>query len=465
MLREYNHLHFIGIGGCGMSALANIMLDLGKHVSGSDLASTLTNYQLNHLTKRGATIFQNHDQKNLDKADLVIYSTSINDDNCEKLAAIKSNLPLWHRSKLLAHLLNQQKGITIAGAHGKTTTTAMIAHVLVTCKVDPTYIIGGESLSLKQNAQAGTSEYLVAEADESDGSFLAYRPYISVITNIEADHLEHYANSFDNLKQAYTIFLNQTKPEGVAILFGDDPLILKTAKQFSGNIIKYALKDTSAEYYANTIVTSGAKTTFTLYHKNSQLGKVTLSLPGKHNILNALAAIATARFLGLEFKTIAAALATFQSTKRRFEVIGLVNDIMIVDDYAHHPTEIKALISGCQALNRKIIAIFQPHRYSRTALFLQEFSHAFQGVSEVIIDRIYAPSGEEPISNISGEHLAALIKKNCNPNVTYLPTHTKIVEHVLKRLKPGILVLTIGAGNIQNVAQQITTKLKDHIYI
>jgi UDP-N-acetylmuramate--alanine ligase len=449
------HVHFIGIGGYGMSAIARVLLDLNYEVSGSDVEK---NALVEKLIKRGATVVIGHEAENVIGADKVVYSTSIAADNVELVEATKRRIPTFHRSEMLADLLNSKKGIAVAGAHGKTTTSSMLAQTLEICEVDPTYIIGGEIVGLKGNAKAGKSDYVVAEADESDGSFLAYHPHLAIVTNIEADHLENYDNDFAKLKQAYVEFINQVRPEGKAIIGWDDEHVRSIAKELTSNVVTYAI-NTPADYMAKEIEPEGHLISFAVYHGDERLGKVTLQKPGRHNVLNALAVIVASLSLGLSFHAIAEALYQFQGAKRRFQIIGEVNEILVIDDYAHHPTEIVATLAAAKAINRKIRVVFQPQRYSRTHLLMKEFSEAFGDADEVIINTLYAPAGEAPIPGVNAERLAELIKVNSNPNTTFLATHAQVVDYLVTHAEAGDVVFTMGAGDIWRVSHGLVEEL------
>jgi UDP-N-acetylmuramate--alanine ligase len=450
------HVHFIGIGGYGMSAIARVLLDLEYEVSGSDVEQ---NALVEKLMERGATVTIGHQAENVIGADKIVYSTSIAADNVELVEATKRRIPTYHRSEMLAELLNSQKGIAVAGAHGKTTTSSMLAQTLEICEVDPTYIIGGEIVGLKSNAKAGKSDYVVAEADESDGSFLAYQPHLAIVTNIEADHLENYDNNFENLKQAYVEFINQVRPEGTAIIGWDDEHVRSIASQLTSKVVTYGI-DHPADYMAKEIKPEGHLISFAVYYGEERLGKVTLKKPGRHNVLNALAVIIASLSLGLSFSEIAAALFQFQGAKRRFQIIGEVNQVLVVDDYAHHPTEIAATLKAAKALNRRIVVVFQPQRYSRTHLLMKEFSESFAEADEVIINTLYAPAGEAPIPGVSAERLAELIKENSNPNTIFLATHAGVIDHLLTHSKPSDLVFTMGAGDIWRVSHGLLEELQ-----
>ncbi len=450
-------VHFIGIGGYGMSAIARVMLDLGYQVSGSDVVKKdLTD----KLVARGAHVFIGHDESNITGAELVIYSTDIPKDNVELIAAEKNNIPLIHRSQMLAKILNQKNGIAVAGAHGKTTTSSMIALVLEKNQIDPTFVIGGEVLDIGSNAKAGKSDYVVAEADESDGTFLQYYPYLGVVTNIEADHLENYDGNFEKLKGAYRQFLSQVKPDGKAIVCYDDPYIQELLGDIKADVITYGF-DEKADMVATNIKSLNRSVSFTVAYHGKELGEVVLSVPGNHNVLNAMATIIVGLEVGVPFEGIVNALKGFTGAKRRFQVIGEYKDITVVDDYAHHPTEIQATISASKATDKRIIAVFQPQRYTRTFFLLDAFSRAFSEADEVIITDIYSPAGEKRIEGVSATKLVELIKQNSNENVKFFPTKEEVFDYLLKAAQPNDLILTMGAGDIWKVAYQLVDVWKD----
>lgn len=449
-------MHLIGIGGYGMSAIACVLLDQGYTVSGSDIAE---NALVKKLMDRGANITIGHDEKNIKGADTIVYSSSIAEDNVERIAAFDKGVEVLHRSQMLAQILNTKKGIAVAGAHGKTTTSSMIAQTLEMCQVDPTYVIGGEVVHLKGNAKAGKSDVVVAEADESDGSFLEYYPHMAVITNIEPDHLENYDGDFENLKQAYRTFLSQVSEDGVAILCWDDTYIREIAAESKCQLISYGL-DYDADFMAIDLRQNNNAITFTVKKQDKILGDVTLQAPGKHNVMNALAAIVACLQVGVKFEEIARALLHFKGAKRRFQVIGEVENILVIDDYAHHPTEIEATLTGAKALGRRIVAVFQPQRYSRTYHLMDQFSRAFSQADEVIIHTLYAPAGEEPIPGVSAEVLADLVKQNSNSNTQFLATKEEVITHLLNTTSSGDLVITMGAGDIWRVSHGLVAELE-----
>lgn len=439
-----------------MSAIARVLLDMGYQVSGSDVAE---NALVKKLIERGADVAIGHHADHVNGVDTVVYSTSIAPDNVERVAAQEKGIEVLHRSQMLARLLNNKKGIAVAGAHGKTTTSSMVAQTLELCQVDPTYIIGGEIVALKGNAKAGNSEYVVAEADESDGSFLEYYPHLAVVTNIEPDHLENYGGDFENLKKAYRSFLNQVRPDGAAILFWDDAYVREMADEVKGRTITYAI-DNPADYNAINIRENLRQIQFTVVRGEKVLGDIMLNIPGRHNVANALAAAIVCLETGVPFEQIAKALFRFQGAKRRFQVIGEENDILIVDDYAHHPTEIKSTLKGAKALGRRMVIVFQPQRYSRTHLLMDEFSRAFADADEVILNTIYAPPGEKPIPGVTAERLSDMIRQNCNENTRFIASKEDVVKYLAEHAKPGDLVMTMGAGDIWRVSHQFAQELK-----
>ncbi|MBP1309301.1 UDP-N-acetylmuramate--alanine ligase [Paenibacillus sp. 1182] len=451
------HVHFIGIGGYGMSAIARVMLEMGYTVTGSDVASqSLTE----KLAAKGAKIYIGHTPEHIVGADIVVYSTALSRDNVERVAAEELNIPTLHRSQMLARLLNERKGIAVAGAHGKTTTSSMIALVMERCNVDPTYIIGGEITNLGTNAKAGKSEFVVAEADESDGSFLQYHPWQGIVTNIEADHLENYDGDFNRLKSAYVQFLSQIQPDGAAIVCSDDQNIREMLPQLQTRVITYGI-ERDADYMATNIQLGDRRLSFTMNHKGTALGTIELSVPGKHNVYNAMATVISCLEAGIPFDQIAATIVEFHGAKRRFQVIGELHDVLVVDDYAHHPTEIIATLQAAKSTGKRIVAVFQPQRYTRTYFLLDQFSRAFSDADEVIIPDIYSPAGEERIEGIDSQKLVELIKINSNKNARYLPSKDEILSYLLHAVKPGDIVITMGAGDVWKISTALVAALNE----
>jgi UDP-N-acetylmuramate--alanine ligase len=458
-LRSAQRVHFIGIGGYGMSAIARVLLEMGYTVTGSDIARQEST---DKLAGQGARIFIGHRAEHVRGADLVVYSTALPVDNEERLAAERWNIPVMHRSQMLARLLNDRSGIAVAGTHGKTTTSSMIALVMETCGLDPTYIIGGEILNMNTNAKAGRGKYVVAEADESDGSFLEYRPEIAVVTNIEPDHLEHYGGDFGRLKEAYMRFLDNIRPGGLAVLCVDDEDVREAIHCLAGSdrrVVTYGLSR-EADLTAADIELGDRRSSFTVLREGKPLGTLRLSVPGRHNVSNALAAMAVCLEAGVPFEEIARAIVEFRGAKRRFQVLEESDGMIVIDDYAHHPTEIAATIQAAKMTGKRIIAVFQPQRYTRTFFLLDAFSRAFADADEAVVTDIYSPAGEERIEGVHARRLAELIARNSNPNVTYVPTKEEALEFIWAKMKPGDLVLTMGAGDIWKTAHQLAERLR-----
>ncbi|AZN42295.1 UDP-N-acetylmuramate--L-alanine ligase [Paenibacillus albus] len=456
------HVHFIGIGGYGMSAIARVMLEMGYKVTGSDVAGQELTEK---LAAKGARIYIGHEPEHVKGADLVVYSTALSRDNVERVAAEELNIPILHRAQMLARLMNNGKGVAVAGAHGKTTTSSMIALVMENCQLDPTYIIGGEIVNVGTNAKAGKGDYVVAEADESDGSFLQYHPTIAIVTNIEPDHLENYDGDFNKLKAAYVQFLSQVRQDGKAIVCADDenmqamlPELIAGPLGHEG-VLTYGI-DHEAIYRATNITLGDRKASFDMTRHDQLLGRIELSVPGRHNVYNAMATVITCLQAGVSFEAIAEAIVDFRGAKRRFQVLGEVNDILVIDDYAHHPTEIQATISAAKSTGKRIVAVFQPQRYTRTFFLLEQFSRAFSEADEVLITDIYSPAGEQQIEGVHSKKLVEMIIKNSNANTSYYPTKEEALAVLTDQVKPGDLVITMGAGDIWKVADSLAKTLR-----
>lgn len=450
----FKKVHFVGIGGYGMSALAKILHKMNYIVTGSDLNESKITKRLGEM---GVEIFYYHSPENIKGADLVVYSTAIPESNPEIHAAKENNIILWHRSELLAYLINTKYGIAVAGTHGKTTTTAMISLILEKAGLDPTAVIGGELTDFDGNAKLGESDYLVAEACESDHSFLRYKPFLAVVTNVEADHLEYYDGSFDKIKETYINFLKNIKDEGIAMLCGDDSSLQEIKKQYSLGCLTYGIKEQS-DYMAGDIQLKNRGSVFNVYCKGEKLSEIELGVPGEYNIYNALAAIAVARQLGIDFYKIKDILRNFKGAQRRFQIVGEAEGITIVDDYAHHPTEIKETLKAAKSSDSKrIIAVFQPHRYSRTYYLFNDFVKSFSHADLVIITPIYS-AGEESIEGISSDILVERIREEEDREVILLETR-QIRDYLYKILQPGDMVITMGAGDIWKVSYELAEKI------
>jgi UDP-N-acetylmuramate--alanine ligase len=449
-----NWYHFVGIGGAGMSGLAKIMLEKGKRVSGSDLVSSAN---VRRLEEKGAKISIGHAAENIQPGmDSVVYSSAIPPSNEELRAARELGLNVISRGELLAGLMCESKGIAVVGAHGKTTTSSMISLILAANGFDPTYIIGGEVNDMGSNAGLGTGEYLVAEADESDGSFLKLAPYGAIITNIDNDHLDYYKN-LGIMKKAYQQYVSQIRDGGFVVLCTDNEHV-RSLDPGSAQAITYGL--TGDPMYKATDVDRQEFTTGTSVLLNGQyLGRLVLSVPGMHNVLNALAAIAVGMRLGMSFEQCAGALKSFTGAQRRFQLIAQLDGIKIIDDYAHHPTEIRALLRASESLGRRrMIAVFQPHRYTRTQFLREEFGNAFQEADLVIVTDIY-PAGEKPIAGVTAELIVEALKRN-GKEVVFCQRLDHVVDYLKETTRSGDLILTIGAGNVWTVGRNLARELE-----
>lgn len=453
-------MHFIGIGGYGMSGLALVLLKTGYTVTGSDARY---NERIARLERAGATVWIGHDPAHVVKADLVVYTTDLPADNPELLAARQAGIRVLHRSEVLAVFINRQAGIAVTGTHGKTTTTSMVALILTAAGLDPTAIIGGDLDAFGGNARVGQGPHVVAEADESDGSFLRYFPSLAVVTNLEPEHLEHYDHQFDNVLAAFRQFLGQVKGDGVVVACADDANVLALARELLGRpgaprVLFYGL-GAGAAWTARDIRPLVGGSTFVALRGGQPLGEVRLAVPGRHNVLNALAAMAAADALGVGFADMVRALAGFRGAKRRFQVVGEAGGVTVVDDYAHHPTEIRATLAAArEALAARggpgrVLAVFQPQRYTRTANLMAEFTACFGDADVLVLTEIYSPAGEKPIPGVSSAVLAAGIAAREGRPVHLLSDKDEIVRFLLAQVQPGDVVLTMGAGDIWQVAR------------
>ena len=454
MLNGIKKPHFIGIGGVGMSAIAFVLKKMGFAVSGSDaVISTLTD----HLRREGVEIYIGHASDNLPKdADAVVLSSAIKSDNPELLEAKRRGIKVLHRSDMLAAILNKGKGIAVAGAHGKTTTTSMLSCIAYAAGVEPTILIGGEVKALGGNALYGKSDWVLAEADESDGSFLKFFPYISIITNIENDHMDHYG-SMDNMKAAFRQFISQTSTEGCVVLCFDDELLRDMAKETDRCVVSYAL-DHEADYQAKNIVYGYAGTTYEVYYKGGKIADMLIKVPGRHNVQNSLAVIAAAKCMGIGTDEIVKHFAEFSGTKRRFEIKGEIDGVLVVDDYAHHPSEIKSTLAAAKQVKReRLVTVFQPHRYTRTQHLQKEFGESFCDCDVIILTDIYAAS-ELPIPGIDGHTIVERVKESGRQDVVYMPDLVSVTDYLLKNTRPGDLVLTMGAGDVYKSGESYLEK-------
>lgn len=448
-------VHFIGIGGVGMSGIAECLLSLGFKVSGSDISNSPT---IEKLRKAGARIFIGHRPSNLDHPTVVVVSSAIKSDNVELKAALSAKIPVISRAEMLAELMRLKKGIAVAGTHGKTTTTSLIGSIFQYAGLDPTTIVGGRFLNIKGNARYGKGEYLICEADESDGSFLHLSPVVAIVTNIDNDHMDYYQNE-DKLIETFRSFIRLVPFYGFAVVCGDDPNVRKAIVGVTKNIYTYGFNKKNDFVIVNKKIKENGMSFKVLFKKKS-LGEFFVKRFGDHVALNSIAAVASSFLLGVDILKIRKGLASFQGVSRRMENIGNACKIEIYDDYAHHPTEIKATLSSLLMMkpeNRKI-GIFQPHRYTRTKLLQNEFALAFKGLDLLFITDIY-PASEKPIEGISGRNIFSKIKGI--KKVFYIPEKKEIAKKVLNYLQPKDVVITIGAGDIYKTAYELLELLKE----
>jgi len=457
--RKTQQIHLVGIGGAGMSGIAEVLLTMGYKVTGSDLHASETTRRLEEL---GGKIFIGHQESNVGEAQVVVISSAVATSNPEVAIAKAQQIPVIPRAEMLAELMRLKFGVAIAGAHGKTTTTSMVANVLAQGGLDPTMVIGGKVNALGSHARLGRGDLLVAEADESDGSFLRLSPTIVAVTNLDREHLDHYG-SMERINDCFLEFINKIPFYGLAVLCGDDerlrnlfPLIVKRYQT-------YGLQErggTSLDFQATDIVLNQWGAEFRASFRGKNLGPFRLAIPGIHNVSNALAAIAIGVELEVPVDLIRKGLAAFTGVERRFHLRGETSGIMVVDDYGHHPTEVKATLAAAkQGWNRRLVVLFQPHRYTRTRDCMGDFAHAFDDADAVFMTEVY-PAGEPPIPGVSGASLADTIKSVGHPSVTFIAQKEALPDQVLPFLKSGDLVLTMGAGDIWKAGTGILARLE-----
>ena len=437
-------VHFVGIGGIGMSGIAEILLSLGYEVTGSDLSASQVTDKLESL---GAKIFIGHLANNITNQNVLVHTSAAKKDNPEIVRAKELNIPIMRRAEMLAELMRLKQGIAIAGTHGKTTTTSMLATILEESRYNPTYVIGGIVSNLGGHAKVGEGDFLVAEADESDGSFLLYQPLMSVITNVDDDHLDHYGNK-QNLIDAFESFANKVPFYGMCALNIHDPILCKLRDRISKPTVTFGLEGSAAEYRAHNISYHENGTAFDLYYLNVKLGATNIVLPGTHNVLNALGALSIAHQMGVKVEIMLKAISKFMGVGRRLEKLMQVDGFTLIDDYGHHPTEVAATLKAVTTSRKeKPIVIFEPHRYTRTQLCWDHFVECFDDVDEVYLCPIYAAS-ESPIEGITSDRLALEINKR-NPNrVKLILDQEDLYKHLDKFKNDKRLVLSLGAGSI-----------------
>ncbi|MBT1072088.1 UDP-N-acetylmuramate--L-alanine ligase [Pelotalea chapellei] len=458
MYGNIEKIHFVGIGGIGMSGIAEVLLNLGYKVSGSDLRSSEITERLVIL---GAEIGLGHSAQNLKNVDVVVISSAVHDDNPEVVEAKRLHVPVIPRAEMLAELMRMKYGIAIAGTHGKTTTTSMAACILGHAGIDPTIVIGGKLNAIGSNAQLGQGKFLLAEADESDGSFLVLSPTIAVVTNIDADHLDHYSGGIEEIKSTFVKFINKVPFYGLAVLCLDDKNICEILPLVKKRYLTYGLSS-QADIRATHVRHDGFNTSFVVHYKGYRLGEVSFPMPGPHNVLNAMACIAVAMELDVPFSVIQEAFAGFSGVGRRFTVKGEPRGIMVVDDYGHHPVEIKATLAAARQgwPERRIVAAFQPHRYTRTHELFSEFVTAFYDADVLVLTDVYA-AGEQPIEGATAERLCHEVRRHGQKDVTYIANREDIPAHLMGTVKEGDIVITLGAGNIWQQGEALVRLLEE----
>ena len=455
MYKKLN-IHFVGSGGIGMSGIAEVLLNLKYPVTGSDIKRSSTT---DRLKRRGAKVFVGHKAKNVHGADVIVVSSAITKDNVELVEAKKLGIQVVLRAEMLAEIMRLAKyGIAVAGTHGKTTTTSLLATILHEGGLDPTSVIGGKLKSLRSNAKLGKGDFMVTEADESDGSFLKLVPTIAVVTNMDPEHMEHYG-TFDKYRESFQLFCEQIPFYGLAVLCGEHPETKALSKKLDRRVSLYGFKK-DYEWNARNIEFDGPFSVFDLYHFDDLVTKIKLGLTGRHNILNALGAIAVACELGVSLANIKKSLKGFKGVGRRMEVLLDSADLTVLDDYGHHPNEIQPTLQAVRnAYAGRLVVLFQPHRYSRTKELFDEFAASFDLADEVLVTEIYA-AGESPLKGISGSKLTKAIQENKGGHVQFIKSADQILPELKKQLQPGDVLLTLGAGDVTQYGRQYVKSLK-----
>ena len=464
-MRRIRNVHFVGIGGAGMSGIAEVMNTLGYQVSGSDIASNAVTERLQSL---GVKIYHRHTAQNVSDVDVVVTSTAINKDNVEVEAAKTRRIPVVPRAEMLAELMRFSHGIAVAGTHGKTTTTSLVTSVLAEAGLDPTYVIGGKLNSSATHARLGKGKYLVAEADESDASFLYLQPVIAIVTNVDADHLPTYGGDFSRLKQAFVEFLHHLPFYGLAVVCVDDDEVRSLLPDITRPVIRYGI-DFDADICASNIRYQGMQTVFDVLLPDADRPvEITLNMPGRHNVLNALAAICVAYELGVSAHHMQTALSGFEGIGRRMHKYGDIRlaqgIVTLVDDYAHHPTEVAATLSASKNAwpEKRLVAVFQPHRYTRTRDLFEDFSQVLAECDVLILTEVYA-AGEEMIAGADGRALCAAIRARGKVNPVFIEDVEDLATDLQSILKDGDLILTMGAGSIGRIASQLKESLETSV--
>ncbi len=460
MFAKIQHVHFVGIGGIGMSGIAEVLLNLGYKVSGSDLRKSAVTARLISL---GASISEGHRAENIAGAEVVIISSAVHRDNPEVLAAHEEHVPVIQRAEMLAELMRLKYGIAIAGMHGKTTTTSMVAAVLAAGGLDPTVVVGGRVDAMGSNARLGKSQYLVAEADESDRSFLKLSPILSVVTNIDREHMDCYRD-MEDVEKTFLQFMDAVPFYGMVVACNDNDDLRRLLTGVRRRTVTYGLREDSdfriSHLQCGRTEDTAALSRFRVNYRGNDLGEFELRVPGAHNVSNATAAIAVGIGLDIPVEQVRQGLAQFNGVDRRFQLIGSADGVTVIDDYGHHPTEIRATLAAAHQCGfQKVHVIFQPHRYSRTQLLIDEFATAFRDADSVLVLDIY-PASEQPIPGVTGEMLANRITETGGQEALYVPSFAEAIEFAAGVAKPGDMILTLGAGNISQLGPQVLEALQ-----
>lgn len=455
-MRRIRHIHFIGIGGAGMGGIAEVLLNQGYQISGSDMSENSVTQRLKNF---GAKVFKGHDKQHIDGVDVVVVSTAIKPDNVELNAAREARIPVVPRAEMLAELMRFRHGIAVAGTHGKTTTTSLIASIMAEGGMDPTFVIGGLLNRVGTNAKLGNSRYLVAEADESDASFLHLQPMVSVVTNIDADHMDTYKGDFETLKNVFIDFLHNLPFYGLAVLCTDDETVREIIPHVTRPVITYGFDD-DADVRGSNLRQAGGVSQFDVHRADKPVLSVSLSLPGRHNVLNALAAIAVATEEGVEDEAIVRALAHFNGVGRRFQSLGDFaieqGKVWLVDDYGHHPREVDAVIKAIRANwpERRLVMVYQPHRYTRTRDLYEDFASVLSDVDALVMMDVYS-AGETPIAGADSRSLCRTIRARGKLDPIFVEHKSQLPEVLKNVLRDGDLLLTQGAGDIGGISRQL----------
>ena len=457
MFRHVKKLHFVGIGGIGMSGIAELLLNQGFKITGSDINDSKV---IQNLKDKGAEIFIGHDTKNLTDADVLVYSSAVNRDNPEIISAMNKHIPIIRRAEMLGELIAlKETSIGVAGTHGKTSTSSMVGAMLSKANLDPTLVVGGLVRNINTNSLLGEGEIIVVEADEFDRSFLSLQPTIGIITNIELEHTDCYEDIYD-LQNAFTQFANASPFYGAVIIGNQSPAAADIIQNIKRPVITFGLTKKS-DFYASDIAHNKSETTFAVFYKQKRLGVIHLQVPGEHNVLNALASVALGVEMNIPFHDIAAGLESYKGVRRRFDIKGEANDIMVVDDYAHHPTEVRVTLDSARnGWSRRIIAVFQPHLFSRTKAFYQEFAIALMEADILIITDVF-PAREKPIEGVTGKMVADFAKESGHKNVYYLEKLENLEKKLDNLSQANDMIITIGAGNIWRYAESYMNHLNN----